>query len=177
MIVDWFRKDQTQSQAETLFAALNDQARRPAFYAAGGAPDTVEGRFEVLAAHLFLVIRRLKRDAPASDRLSAALQSIFFRRLDDALREMGVGDLSVGRKIRGFAESFYGRATAYDAALGDQDDALAKALARNVYESGDPQRARLLAAYITRADDALAATPAADLAAAVGRLGEVADEP
>lgn len=177
MIVDWFRKDQTQSQAETLFAALNDQARRPAFYAAGGAPDTVEGRFEVLAAHLFLVIRRLKRDAPASDRLSAALQSIFFRRLDDALREMGVGDLSVGRKIRGFAESFYGRATAYDAALGDQDDALAEALARNVYESDDPQRARLLAAYMRRADVRLAATPPADLAAAVGRLGEVADEP
>lgn len=170
MIARWFRKDQTQSQAETLFAALNDQARQPAFYAVAGAPDTVEGRFEVLALHVFLAIRRLKRDAPASDRLSAALQEAFFRRLDDALRELGVGDLSIGRKIRGLAEAFYGRASAYEKALAEGGEALAAAVARNVHESADAGRGRLLADYMAKADLALAGAAAEDLAKTVAGL-------
>lgn len=160
MILRWFRKDQTQSQAETLFEALNDAARSPALYAGAGAPDTIEGRFEILALHVLLAMRRLRQDGPAGNRLSTALQEIFFRRLDDALREIGVGDLSIGRKIRGLAEAFYGRATAYDKALGEGHDAIAAALARNVFESGDRARARLLADYALKADHRLSAASA-----------------
>lgn len=177
MIAGWFRKDQTQSQAETLFEGLNEQSRRPEFYERAGAPDTVEGRFEVLALHIFLIIRRLKRDAPASDRLSAAIQEVFFRRLDDALRELGVGDLSIGRKIRGLAEAFYGRASAYEKAMSDGDgDALSAALARNVFESADAARASPLADYLVKADQKLAAAPAHDLAVAIARLQELSAE-
>ncbi|HBK91496.1 MAG TPA: ubiquinol-cytochrome C chaperone [Parvularcula sp.] len=166
----WFRKDQTQSQAETLFEALNAAARSPALYAAAGAPDTIEGRFEVLGLHIFLALRRLRRDAPASDRLSIALQEIFFRRLDGALREIGVGDLSIGRKIRGLAEAFYGRAAAYERAMGEGPDALAAALARNVIESGDAGRARLLAEYVLKADLRLASAQADGLVDAIKDL-------
>ncbi len=173
MLSRLFRKDQTQSQAETLFEALNAAARRPAFYAGASAPDTVDGRFEVLAVHVFLAIRRLRRDSPASDRLSVALQEKFFQRLDDALRELGVGDLSVGRKIRGLAEAFYGRAAAYEKALCEGGDTLEVALARNVYESADPGQARLLAAYVLEADRRLAAAPADKLVEAIRALGEI----
>ncbi len=171
MIAGWFRKDQTQSQAETLFEGLNEQARRPEFYERARAPDTVEGRFEVLALHMFLIIRRLKRDAPASDRLSAAIQEVFFRRLDHALRELGVGDLSIGRKIRGLAEAFYGRASAYEKAMGDgARDAISAALARNVFESADAARALPLADYLVKADQLLAEAPEHDLSCAIARL-------
>lgn len=170
MIARWFRKDQTQSQAETLFEALNERARRPEFYDRAGAPDTVEGRFEVLALHVFLVVRRLKRDAPASDRLSVALQEAFFKRLDHALRELGVGDLSIGRKIRGLAEAFYGRAAAYEKAMADSEAALRTAVARNVYESADADRATLLAGYLMKADELLKQTPVEDLSGAIARL-------
>lgn len=170
MILRWFRKDQTQSQAETLFEALNDASRAPILYAGAGAPDTIEGRFEVLALHVLLAMRRLRQDGPAGNRLSTALQEIFFRRLDDALRETGVGDLSIGRKIRGLAEAFYGRATAYDKALGEGHDAIAAALARNVFESGDAARARLLADYALKADHLLSAAPPESLVAAIRTL-------
>jgi cytochrome b pre-mRNA-processing protein 3 len=176
MIARWFRKDQTQSQAETLFEALNEAARAPALYAGAGAPDTVEGRFEVLGLHVFLAMRRLRRDAPASDRLSAALQEVFFRRLDDALREIGVGDLSIGRKIRGLAEAFYGRATAYDKAFSDGDDAVAAALARTVLESPEASQARLLADYAMRADHRLTAAAPEALLEAIRGLREDARE-
>jgi cytochrome b pre-mRNA-processing protein 3 len=173
MTARWFRKDQTQSQAETLFEALNEAARAPALYAAAGAPDTIEGRFEVLALHVFLAMRRLKRDAPASDRLSGALQEVFFRRLDDALREIGIGDLSIGRKIRGLAEAFYGRAIAYDKALNEGPEPVAAALARNVLESADASRARRLADYALTADRRLIAAPADKLVETIGGFGAI----
>ena len=176
MIAGWFRKDQTQSQAETLFGLLNEQARQPEFYARAGTPDTTEGRFEILALHMFLLVRRLKRDAPASDRLSVAMQEAFFRRLDHAMRELGVGDLSIGRKIRGLAEAFYGRASAYEKAIGDGADALATALARNVFESAAAERAKPLADYMLKADRLLAETPADDLPGAVTRLAKLSGE-
>lgn len=166
----WFRKDQTQSQAETLFEALNEAARSPFLYAEAGAPDTIKGRFEILAVHIFLAMRRLRRDAPASDRLSAALQEVFFRRLDDALRELGVGDLSIGRKIRGLAEAFYGRAAAYDKALAEGPEAVASAIARNVFESADKGIARLLADYALKADHHLSAAHADELLVAIKNL-------
>ena len=173
MIAGWFRKDQTQSQAETLFEGLNEQARRPEIYERAGAPDTVEGRFEVLALHVFLMIRRLKRDAPASDRLSAAIQEIFFRRLDHALRELGVGDLSIGRKIRGLAEAFYGRASAYEKAMAEGGEAITVALARNVFESNDAARAAQLADYMMKADRLFADTAADELPGAIARLSDL----
>jgi len=171
MIVTLFRKDRVRSQAETLFAALAAQARAPEFYRSAGAPDTPEGRFDMLALHMFLAIHRLRRDAPEHGQLIRRLQEVFFEHLDSALREMGVGDLSGGRKIRGLAEAFYGRLSAYEGAIAADDGSLALALARNVLGSDKPQSAAPLAAYAMAARGALMGKPAAALDAAFRDLG------
>lgn len=170
MLKALFRKDPVRSQAETLFAAVTEQARAPEFYAGAGVPDTPEGRFELLAVHMFLAVHRLRREAPASDRLVEALQEVFFRRLDHALREMGVGDLSVGRKIRAFAESFYGRYRAYEEGLASPP-LLDAAIARNIFESHDAARGAPLADYVRAATEALAASP--ELARGMADLGRL----
>lgn len=154
-----FRKDRLRSQAETLYAVLAGQSRAPEFHAVARVPDTPEGRFDLLAVHMFLVIERLRREAPETDRLVRLLQEVFFERLDFALREMGVGDLSVGRKIRALAEAFYGRYSAYETGVRDDGGALDAALARNVFGSDDLDQAKLLAAYVRAARTELDASP------------------
>ena len=168
-----FRKDRVRSQAETLYAALAGQSRAPEFYAVAGVPDTPEGRFDLLAAHMFLVIDRLRRESPETDRLVRLVQEVFFERLDAALREMGVGDLSVGRKIRALSEAFYGRYSAYETGVRNNDGALGAALARNVLGSGDAEQAEPLAAYVRAARSSLDAVPIDALAGAVESLSAI----
>lgn len=171
MILSLLRKDRVQSQAETLYAAIAEQARAPGLYLGGATPDTLAGRFDQLALHVFLVLRRLKPEGRDGEKLSMALQSYFFQRLDDALRELGVGDLSVGKKIRALAEAFYGRAAAYEKALAANDDSLAAALARNVLETERVAAAEPLARYVREADAMLAAAPIDRLPGAIESLG------
>jgi cytochrome b pre-mRNA-processing protein 3 len=172
MILRLLRKDRVQSQAETLYAAIAEQARAPGLYLGGGTPDTLAGRFDQLALHVFLLLRRLKREGQTGEKLSIAVQQFFFQRLDDALRELGVGDLSVGKKIRSLAEAFYGRAGAYEKALAEDGGALAAALARNVLETERVSAAEPLARYVRAADAALAAAPFQALESAVRNLRE-----
>lgn len=118
--------------AQRLYAAALAQARAPGFYRAG-VPDTVDGRFDLLMLHVFLLVRRLRRDGAAGAALSQALFDAAFDDMDRALREMGVGDLGVPKRIEAMARAFYGRAAAYDAALDAEDDtALRRALGRNL---------------------------------------------
>lgn len=174
MILSLFRKDPVRDQAIDAYEAIVGQSRAPAFFTDHGAPDTVEGRFEILALHVFLVLRRLKGAGPAADRFSQALFDVFFQNMDDSLREMGVGDLSVGKKIRRMAEAFYGRLGAYAAGLDagapaeGAPDPLASALARNVF-AAEGAHAASLAAYARNAGAHLAAQPIDSLIA--GRVG------
>ena len=100
-----------------LYTAAVAQARTPAFYARMGAADSVEGRFEVYTLHVVLLLRRFKGQGSAAAEISQALFDTYIRALDDALREMGVGDLAVGKKMRKLGEAFYGRTKHYDEAL------------------------------------------------------------
>ena len=100
-----------------LYAAAAAQARAPAFYAVMGAPDTVEGRFEVYTLHVALILRRLKGQGPQAAETAQGLFDAYVKSLDDALRDMGVGDLSVGKKMRKLGEAFYGRVKHYDEAF------------------------------------------------------------
>jgi cytochrome b pre-mRNA-processing protein 3 len=118
------------NSAEALYAAIVAAARRPKFYAELSVPDTVDGRFDMIVLHMFLVLRRLKDETPE---LCQNLTDTFFKDMDRSLREMGVGDLSVGKKVRKMAEAFHGRLNAYAKALGQGDTALAESLERNVY--------------------------------------------
>ena len=165
--------------AASLYAAAVGQARAHEFYAALGVPDTIDGRFELIVLHVHLVCRQLRAadaaagtaaaPAAAGEGAGAALaQALFdamFRDMDRNLREMGVGDPSVPRRIRAMIEAYYGRVKAYDAALVQGGDALAMALARNVYNAGAapggeiPPGAARLADYARRAATALASQP------------------
>jgi cytochrome b pre-mRNA-processing protein 3 len=166
-----FKKDPVRSQAETLYAAIAEQALAPEFFAVAGAPDTPEGRFDMIALHMFLAVDRLRRDAPANDPLVQRLQEVFFERLDGALREMGVGDLSVGRKVRGLAEAFYGRYAAYRDALTAGNGALGASIARNVLGLDDARKGAPLADYAMAARGVLSAAPVDKLSAAFTGLG------
>ena len=140
---------------ETIYGMIVTQAREPLFYRDLGVPDTVNGRFDLLLLHLWMVLRHL-RDLPGGVELSQALFDHFCADMDANLREMAVGDLTVPKKMQKLGEAFYGRAAAYDMALSDNAEALAQAINRNVLDSAQIDNARRLAAYVQAALDSLA---------------------
>lgn len=148
-------QDGPRRQAHELYVQIAEAARRPAFYEVMGAPDTVEGRYDLLSLHVILVLRRLKAERERTAKFAQLVFDVMFRDVDDSLREMGVGDLRVGKKVRGYAEAFFGRAMAYEKALNGEDD-LGDALARNIYGSDDASVASGLATYVSAADRSLA---------------------
>lgn len=153
------RKRWEADKAKSLYAACVQQARNAAFFQAG-VIDSQDGRFDMITLHVVLVIRRLRAEGEAGQSLSQALFDHMFDDLDAALREMGVGDTQVGKKIRAMGEAFYGRAQAYEAALAssEEGDELPAAIARNV-----PMQSKHLAddiaQYMRKADELLTATP------------------
>lgn len=163
MILPLFKKDPSKDAAHALYGAAVAAARRPPLYLEFGVEDSVEGRFELLCLHVWLVMRRLKAISdPAAARMSRRMLEAMVDNLDDSLREMGVGDLSVGKKIRALAENFYGRLNAYEATIGASEE-FTKALARNVYEAADGAMAERLAAYARTAAASIDAQPGAAL--------------
>jgi cytochrome b pre-mRNA-processing protein 3 len=98
--------------ADRLYGAAVAQARNPAFYVECRVPDTLDGRFDLIVLHLCLLIRRLRREGETGATLAQALFDTTFDDMDRSLREMGVGDLGVGRRVKAMASAFYGRATA-----------------------------------------------------------------
>jgi cytochrome b pre-mRNA-processing protein 3 len=150
--------------AAALYRTIVEQARQPIFYTAYGVPDTLDGRFEVIALHMFLVLHRLKTDDPAARELSQVLFDTMFGDMDRSLREMGVTDLGVGRRVRAMAEGLYGRMAAYEAGLAAEDSVMAPALRRNLYGTlgdAEPTAAALSAAcrYVRTAARELAVLP------------------
>jgi cytochrome b pre-mRNA-processing protein 3 len=133
LILSLFRPDPQRALIDGLHARVVEGSRRAALYRLGGVPDTVEGRFESLALHAVLLVRRLQALPAPADAVAQDFVDALFRHLDIALRELGVGDLSVGKRIKKLAKSFYGRVEAYGGALDAGDlAALTEALSRNV---------------------------------------------
>ena len=143
-----FRKSRLPPRGtiETIYGMIVTQARGPLFYRDLGVADTVNGRFDLLLMHLWLVLRRLGAVEGGSG-LSQALFDHFCTDMDDNLREMGVGDLTVPKRMRAFGEAFYGRTAAYDLALTEGREALAQAFCKNILNGERIDRARQLAAY------------------------------
>ena len=150
------------SIARRLYDTAVAQGRQPTLYATMGAPDTVEGRFEILTLHVILLLDRLKSDNRQGDGLGQALFDVYLSDLDGAMREMGVGDLAVGKRMGKLGEAFYGRAKAYGEAFAALPDleSLEAVVMRTVLDDvagGDPHP---LATYIARARQTLAANEA-----------------
>jgi cytochrome b pre-mRNA-processing protein 3 len=166
-MLNWLRKrNEVKRSAASLYEAIVAQSRLPHFYTESGVPDTVEGRFEVIVLHIFLVLDRLKNEVAAIEPLIYQIGEAFIDELDGAMREMGVGDTSVPKKMRLAASGFLGRLEAYHKALHqDGQEALLAALIRNVY-GGDPAsaaRASKLATYVTSSAASLRQQALADL--------------
>ena len=171
MILSAFRRRHHNRNIHGLYGAIVAQARLTTFYTRYGVSDSVDGRFELIVLHVVLVLRRLGGEQTAGPRQGSPTQGspraaahigqqlfdVFCRDLDDNLREMGVGDLAVPRKMRTFGEAFYGRQAAYGAALGAADDReLEKALARNIFGLAETdENAARLARYARAAVESL----------------------
>ena len=160
-----FGQNEWEAPARMLYDTVVMQARRPDFYRDLGVPDTVDGRFELVALHGYLLLRRLR---PLDDGagLAQGLFDVIFADMDASLREMGAGDLGVGRRVKTMAKGFYGRMAAYDAGLAGEVP-LADALRRNLYGTVEPTEAALtaMAQYLRDAAQSLEKQPESALLA------------
>ena len=141
-----------------MYDAAAAQARRPVFYTELGAPDTLEGRFELYTLHVVLLLSRLQNAGPAAAEVRQAVFDAYVRGLDDALREIGVADTSVGKKMKKLAGAFYGRLRAYEtafAALPEQGE-LKALIGRTLFDQAEDSRVDALASYVLAARAALA---------------------
>lgn len=161
--------------ARAIYAVVVRQARSPAFYRDLGVPDTVDGRFELVVLHAFLVLRRLKGEPAPAPEVAQALFDVMFDDMDAGLREMGAGDMGVGKRVKAMAEAFYGRIASYDAALGEAGGRLREALERNLYGTlaAKPAAAEALAGYVRSQARRLGALDADAVLAARFAFGEI----
>lgn len=165
MILNLFRRTPREDTIAVLYGAIVAQARDPEFYRSYRVPDTSNGRLEMIVLHTILVLSRLETEGRSGPALGQALFDYFCGDVDANLREMGVGDMAVPRKMKAVAEAFYGRKRAYETALAEPGIAeLSAALVRNVYpETDETAEAGRLATYMREAIDKLAATDGAAL--------------
>ncbi len=156
MLQRLFKPNPAKPAGEALYAAAAGQARKPAFYTEGGVSDTREGRFELYTLHVILLVERLKGETGLAAEARQVLFDRYVQGLDDAFRELGVGDLSVAKRVRKLGEAFYGRLKAVEEALAALPDrtALNDVLGRTVLE-GRPEQAEALTDYVLAARDAL----------------------
>jgi cytochrome b pre-mRNA-processing protein 3 len=158
-----FRRRRHERTGFVLYGAAVTTARSPHFYAELGVPDTAAGRFELVALHTALLIRRLRAESdPTADALAQAVFDAMFADMDVNLREMGIGDMTVGKRVKMLWEGFHGRAQAYAESLAAGDEAgLSAALARNVWVNEPPPDGapEALAREAMRSDGILASQP------------------
>ncbi|MCG8506103.1 MAG: ubiquinol-cytochrome C chaperone [Sphingomonadales bacterium] len=144
-----FSRSKNDDIAHRLYRVVVRQARLPVFYRDLAVPDTLDGRFDLIVLHLYLIANRLKGAGETAGELQQRLMEIFFADMDQSLREIGIGDLSVGKRVGEMADAAYGRIAVYDQAVEGGEQAVALALSRNVYrDDGLAEGATRLARYV-----------------------------
>jgi cytochrome b pre-mRNA-processing protein 3 len=161
MILSLFRKNTATAPVYAVYSAIVAQSRQPRFYAEWLVPDTVTGRFDMISLHLALLFRRLRAEAGEQKEFSQAVFDLFFKDMDRSLREMGVGDMGVPKRIQKMGNIFFGLLAALNEAM-DRDDrpALQTVLSRNVFDGASGPHVEALAEYLLAEDRALANQPA-----------------
>jgi len=138
-VLDWLRKrSPTGRTAANLYGSIVTQSRKPAFYNAYGVPDTLNGRYELIVVHMTLALAALKASVDEqSAELARALVEHFVTDMDDSLRQLAVGDMSVPKKVKKAAAGLRERSELYAEALGDAGatDRLALALNANIFDA------------------------------------------
>ena len=168
----WGRRKQVKSAARALYEVAVGQARDVAFYQTLSVADSLDGRFDVLALHVFLILHRLGREGRATRALGQALFDLMFADMDESLRELGASDISMSRRIKTMVKAFFGRIAAYERGLTDSA-AMKDALERNLYRGGtvEPAVVAAMERYLRLQAESLAAQPLADLEAGVVIFG------
>ena len=158
MLRNLFRQRPDERQGDALYALAVEQARQPAFYTSLGVADRIDARFELYTLHVLILFLRLKQDGERGEVAAQKLFDVYISSLDHTLRELGVGDVSVGKKMRKLGEAFYGRVKSYESAFAalPQTDHLQALLSRTVYEQGGAENAAKLGEYVIRQRAALA---------------------
>ena len=177
MILRFLKKSrEANERSENLYAEIVAAARQPVLYQAMGVPDSVDGRFEMIVLHLVLLFRRLGPEGETGKTIGQGVFDTFIPEMDRAMREMGVGDLGVPRRMKAIGRSFYGRLESYGRALAQGDrPGLETALQRNLFPNGADGDVKALADYAFDIARRLAEVPLATLSA--GRLGLAVAEP
>lgn len=170
-----FRRRREARAVADFYLTIAAQARLPAFYRDLGVPDTLDGRFDMVVLHVFLVMRRLKGQGAAAADRSRLLFEAMIDHFEKSLMEQGVGDSGVGRRIKTMARGIAGRIEVYDRALADEgEQALEVALDNNVYGTVSevpPERLAVMAAYVRREAAGLETQPLESLMAGEVRFG------
>ena len=133
-LLDFLKPRDKTASVHEAYLSIVKQARRPELYATGGAPDNFDGRFDMMALHVHLVLRRLRALGMGRSDIGQDLFDLFFKDMDQAMREAGVGDMGVGKKVQKMVEAFYGRATAYDEVLDALPETNRKDMASGIYD-------------------------------------------
>lgn len=163
MIFNLFRKSPAADAAQDCYRSIVAQSRQERFYAEWGIPDTVTGRFNMIALHLGLLLRRLKRE-PEAKLFTQALVDLFFTDMDRSHRELGVSDIGVPRQIKKLGKVFYGIVQSLDDAMAaTSSDNLLSMLERNIYLGAAAPHAADLAAYLRDESRRLDAAPTSSL--------------
>lgn len=159
-----FRR-RSRNAEHKVYCEIVAQARQPVFYTDFLVPDTIDGRFDLIVAHAVLFFRRLRSEGAEVAEFSQTVFDLFFEDMDASLREMGVSDTRVPKKVKVMGEAFYGRADAYVPAVEEGNaEGLAEALGRNIFtDHSEPVAQMRLARYMLQVAQDLDAQPAEDL--------------
>ena len=142
------KSHQRKLEGQKLYDGLVSRARETVFFRDFAVADSIDGRFDLLVFHAWMVLAELK--AKGADQVAQGLTDMLFTGFDEAMREQGAGDMGLGRKMKSFANAFYGRLSAYEQAASETE--LAQALAKNLWRGAEPDaRAQKLAAYAVQA--------------------------
>ena len=133
-LLDFLKPRDKTASVHEAYLSIVKQARLPELYATGGAPDNFDGRFDMMALHVHLILRRLRALGMGRSDIGQDLFDLFFKDMDQAMREAGVGDMGVGKKVQKMVEAFYGRATAYDEVLDALPDTNREHMASGIYD-------------------------------------------
>lgn len=164
MILNLFRKNTATEPVYAVYSAIVAQSRQPRFYADWLVPDTVTGRFDMISLHMALLFRRLRSETTDRKAFSQAVFDLFFKDMDRSLREMGVGDLAVPKKIQKMGNIFFGLLASLSEAM-DRNDvaALEEVIARNLFDGAPGPHISALAEYLMAEDRVLATQDAATI--------------
>ena len=157
----WLKPRPAKAAGAKLYASAVAQARSPVFYRDLGVRDSMEGRFELFSLHVIFLIERLKAQGETAAEVSQAVFDSYVKGLDDAFREIGVADTSVGKQMKKLAGAFYGRLKTYDESVASLPDATALGdfLARTAFEERGEGDVAALSAYVINTRGALANQP------------------